>query len=49
VPIPLGRRLLTKEMVYTGVTRARQLAVICGTTEAVQRAVARRVERESSD
>ena len=43
-----GRRLLTKELVYTGVTRARELAVLCSTEEALQCAVARKVERESA-
>jgi exodeoxyribonuclease V alpha subunit len=41
-----GRRLLTKELVYTGVTRARKLAIVCATPEALRSAVSRRVERD---
>jgi exodeoxyribonuclease V alpha subunit len=43
-----GRRLLTKEMIYTGVTRARRRVVIVGGREVLRSAVARRVERESA-
>jgi exodeoxyribonuclease V alpha subunit len=43
-----GRRLLSKEMIYTGITRARNLAVICATREALAVAIRRRVERESA-
>jgi len=43
-----GKRLLTKEMVYTGITRARQLAIIAGKREILRFAVARCVERESA-
>jgi exodeoxyribonuclease V alpha subunit len=43
-----GRRLLTKELLYTGITRARDLAVICGTREALGQAIRRKVERESA-
>src|SRR5208337_2183052 len=42
-----GRRLLTKEMVYTGITRARQLAVICSKKEVLRTAIKRKTERES--
>jgi exodeoxyribonuclease V alpha subunit len=42
-----GRRLLTRELVYTAVTRARQLAVLHGKEEVVRAAIARRVEREA--
>jgi exodeoxyribonuclease V alpha subunit len=42
-----GRRLLTKEIVYTGITRARQRALICGTPEVLRTAIARRIVRES--
>ena len=42
-----GRRLLTKEMVYTGITRARQLAVICSRKEVLRTAIKRKTERES--
>jgi exodeoxyribonuclease V alpha subunit len=43
-----GRRLLTKELLYTGITRARELAVICGTRAALSLAIRRKVERESA-
>jgi exodeoxyribonuclease V alpha subunit len=43
-----ARRLLTKEMVYTGITRARKLAVLCGSVEVLQTAIGRRVEREAN-
>jgi exodeoxyribonuclease V alpha subunit len=43
-----GRRLLTKELIYTGVTRARETAIIAGTVPALQVALARRIERESA-
>jgi exodeoxyribonuclease V alpha subunit len=42
-----GRRLLTKELLYTAVTRARSLAVLCGTKEVLRLAIGRRVVRES--
>jgi exodeoxyribonuclease V alpha subunit len=43
-----GRRLLSKEMIYTAITRAKDLAVICATKEALATAIGRRVERESA-
>ncbi len=43
-----GKRLLTKEMVYTGITRARERAVIAATAEALRLSISRRVERESA-
>jgi exodeoxyribonuclease V alpha subunit len=43
-----GRRLLTKEMIYTGVTRARNLAIVCSPVEVLETAIARRVEREAN-
>jgi exodeoxyribonuclease V alpha subunit len=43
-----GRRLLTKEMIYTGITRARQLAIICAKREVLRLAVGRKIERESA-
>lgn len=42
-----GRRLLTKEMIYTGITRARDLALICATKEVLRFAIGRRIIRES--
>jgi exodeoxyribonuclease V alpha subunit len=43
-----GQRLLTKEIVYTGLTRARQLALIASSAEVLRTAVSRRVEREAN-
>jgi len=43
-----GQRLLTKEMLYTGITRARQLAVIAGSADLVRTAIRRRVQREAN-
>jgi exodeoxyribonuclease V alpha subunit len=43
-----GRRLLTKEMIYTGITRARNLAIVCSSVEVLETAIARRVEREAN-
>jgi exodeoxyribonuclease V alpha subunit len=42
-----GKRLLTKEMVYTGTTRAKKVAVVCATKEALRLAISRKIERES--
>ena len=43
-----GRRLLAKELIYTAITRAKSLAVICSTKEAIQFAIARKIVRESA-
>ena len=40
-------RLLTAEILYTGLTRARRLALLCGTKSVVMQAATRRVERAS--
>ncbi len=40
-------RILTREIIYTGLTRARRAAVILGSRAALARAVSRRIERES--
>jgi exodeoxyribonuclease V alpha subunit len=42
-----GKRMLTKEIVYTGITRARQLAVVCGSPERLHQAIMRKFERAS--
>ncbi len=42
-----GRRLLTKELIYTAITRAKSLAVICSTKEALKFAIGRKIVRES--
>jgi exodeoxyribonuclease V alpha subunit len=43
-----GRRLLTKELVYTGITRARESAIVCATREVLRLAVGRKCVRESA-
>lgn len=43
-----GRRLLTKELLYTAVTRAKNLAVICSTREALDFAIRRKIVRETA-
>jgi exodeoxyribonuclease V alpha subunit len=48
LPPATGRRLLTKEMIYTGMTRARNLAVVCSSAEVLRTAISRRVEREAN-
>ena len=40
-------RLLTREILYTGVTRARKRIIIHAKTSALKKALARRIERES--
>ncbi len=47
LPADAGSRLLTREILYTGLTRARYLAVICGTREVLDAASSRGVDRES--
>jgi len=42
-----GRRLLTKEMIYTGITRAKDLAILCGSKDVLGAALSRRVNRTS--
>jgi exodeoxyribonuclease V alpha subunit len=39
--------VLTRELLYTGITRARTRAVVCGSTEALRTAVGRRLRRSS--
>ncbi len=48
LPASGGRRLLTKEIIYTGITRAKNLALIVGPRDALRFAVARRICRESA-
>ncbi len=45
-PVP-GHRLLCKEILYTGLTRARTLAVICATPLVFQQALRRTIDRQS--
>ncbi len=40
-------RLLTREIIYTGLTRARRLAIVCGSELAFARAIAGRIQRHS--
>jgi len=47
LPPDAGHRLLTREILYTGLTRAKYLAVLYGTREAFRRAIERRIERHS--
>jgi len=42
-----GHRLLTREIIYTGITRARERVLIYGTGSALNAALARRIERIS--
>ena len=42
-----GRPLLTKEILYTGITRARQLAVIHAAREVLVHAISRKIDRET--
>ena len=44
---PASSRILTRELLYTAVTRARRELILIGTEEAVRRAVARPVARAS--
>ena len=48
VPPTGGRRLSTKELIYTAITRAKSLAVICSTQEALDYAIRRRIVRETA-
>ncbi len=42
-----GRRLLTKELIYTAITRAKSLAVICAAKDVLKFAIRRKIVRES--
>jgi exodeoxyribonuclease V alpha subunit len=42
-----GNRLLTKETLYTAITRARDFAGICGTPDVFLESVSRKIDRES--
>jgi exodeoxyribonuclease V alpha subunit len=42
-----GSRILTRELLYTAATRARELLILAGTEEAIRAAVARPVARAS--
>ena len=47
VPPKGGKRLLTKELIYTAITRAKSLAVICSAKDVLKFAIGRRIVRES--
>jgi len=47
LPPAAGRRLLTKELLYTAITRAKTLAIVSATADAFGAAVSRRIVRES--
>jgi ATP-dependent exoDNAse (exonuclease V) alpha subunit len=42
-----GEALLTRQLLYTGLTRAKKLAVICGNAKTMRRAIEQRILRES--
>jgi exodeoxyribonuclease V alpha subunit len=44
---PRGSQILTRELLYTAVTRARERLLLAGTEEAIRAAVARPVARAS--
>lgn len=47
LPDDVEHRLLSREVIYTGLTRARRLAVICGPSESLATAVRRKLIRET--
>jgi len=47
LPEDAGHPLLTRQLVYTGITRAKKRAVVVGTASALRRAVENRLERET--
>jgi exodeoxyribonuclease V alpha subunit len=47
VPPKGGKRLLTKELIYTAITRAKSLAILCGVKDVLKLAISRRIVRES--
>jgi len=47
LPDEPSHRMLTREIVYTGLTRARELALIYGRREALEAAIANKTQRES--
>ncbi|MBI2804750.1 MAG: exodeoxyribonuclease V subunit alpha [Planctomycetes bacterium] len=48
VPPRAGKRLLTKELVYTAITRAKTSAILCGTKDVLKFAIGRKIVRESA-
>jgi exodeoxyribonuclease V alpha subunit len=47
LPEDAGHRLLTREIIYTGLTRAKYLVVTYGAIDALQAAIARHICRDS--
>jgi exodeoxyribonuclease V alpha subunit len=47
LPPTAGKRLLTKELVYTAITRAKSLAILCSTKDVLRFAIGRKIVRES--
>ncbi len=47
LPPDSENRILSREILYTGITRARKRVVICGTRGALNTALARKIERKS--
>ena len=47
VPPKGAKRLLTKELIYTAVTRAKSLAIICSAKDVLRFAIGRKIMRES--
>jgi exodeoxyribonuclease V alpha subunit len=47
LPEETKHRLLTQEIIYTGLTRAKYLAVIYGSTNALKTAITTRIQRDS--
>jgi exodeoxyribonuclease V alpha subunit len=47
VPPEGGRRLLTKEVIYTGITRAKDLAIVAGSKEVLRASLRRKMKRTS--
>jgi exodeoxyribonuclease V alpha subunit len=47
LPPKAGKRLLTKELIYTAITRAKALAILCSAKDVLKFAIGRRIVRES--
>jgi len=47
LPDQSDNRLLTRELIYTGITRARKKVILHGTEEVIYAGMARSVERSS--
>ena len=47
LPEQTDNRLLTRELIYTGVTRAKNKAIICGSVDCLQAGISRQVVRIS--